>query len=176
MNRDGQMQTDTRRKQIIEKLKKTDKPVSASALAKEYAVSRQIIVGDIALLRAAGYEIEATARGYVIPGKNTGIIRRIACSHTAEQMKDELYAIIDQGCVVEDVIIEHPVYNELRGSLRLASRYDVDCFTERCSRSEAKPLSALTEGIHLHTLSCPSEEAFARVSDSLRKQGILIEN
>ena len=32
----------------------------AAALAREFAVSRQIIVGDIALLRAAGADISAT--------------------------------------------------------------------------------------------------------------------
>ena len=33
----------------------------------------------------------------------------------------------------------------------------------------------LTEGIHLHTLSCPSEDAFRRVRTALREMGVLLE-
>lgn len=168
------MQARERRKKILQRLRSADGPVSATALAAECEVSRQIVVGDIALLRASGEEIEATARGYVIPDKEDGLVRRIACSHSAEQMRDELYAIVDQGCIVEDVIIEHPVYSELRGTLKLASRYDVDCFVARCGKAEARPLSDLTEGIHLHTLRCPGEEAFSRVTEKLKKMGILL--
>ena len=54
-----------RREQIYRQL--TTAPVSATALAKQFAVSRQVIVGDIALLRAEGCSITATARGYIIP-------------------------------------------------------------------------------------------------------------
>lgn len=38
-------------------------PVSATALAKELGVSRQVIVQDIALLRAEGEHILSTNRG-----------------------------------------------------------------------------------------------------------------
>ena len=55
-------------------LKQTDRPISASKLAKELSVSRQIIVGDVALLRASGEKVLATPRGYVIDlyGQLTG--------------------------------------------------------------------------------------------------------
>ena len=61
------MQREKRKDNIIQKLQSTDSPVSASSLAKEFGVSRQIIVGDIAILRAEGHDISSTPRGYVLP-------------------------------------------------------------------------------------------------------------
>lgn len=168
------MDAESRRRQILEKLKDRTAPVSASALAAEFDVSRQIIVGDIALLRASGSAVSSTPRGYILTRPASGVIRQIACRHDSAQMQNELYAIVDQGCTVIDVIVEHPLYGQLTGNLALSSRYDVDQFISRCARSEALPLSFLTEGIHLHTISCPDEAAFLRVKDALRNAGILL--
>ena len=60
------MEAASRRQAILDRLRTADRPVSASALAAGLNVSRQIIVGDIALLRAGGAEISATPRGYVL--------------------------------------------------------------------------------------------------------------
>ena len=46
-----------RRQEILKNIKESDRPVSGSKLAKDYDVSRQVIVQDIALLRASGYDI-----------------------------------------------------------------------------------------------------------------------
>ena len=46
---DGQ----TRREQILKMLEESEQPISGSTLAHQLGVSRQIIVGDVALLRAA---------------------------------------------------------------------------------------------------------------------------
>ena len=72
-----------------------------------------------------------------------------------------------------DVIVEHPIYGQLTGPLDLSSRYEVSQFIARSA--EARPLSVLTEGIHLHTLACPDEEAFRRCVDRLRELGVLLE-
>jgi transcriptional regulator of NAD metabolism len=166
---------DTRRKKILDRLKKSDKPLSASYFAEKLDVSRQIIVGDIALLRAEGEKINATPRGYVLGNEqDDGIQWQIACKHSSEAMKDELYAVVDEGCIVKDVIVDHPVYGQLTGELQLKSRYDVDQFIERVQSTNAKPLSFLTEGIHLHTLICPDEAAYQRIVDNLKKQGVLL--
>ena len=169
------MRAEERRKAVLEILQASPQPVSAGILAGRMAVSRQIIVGDIALLRAAGEEISATPRGYVILRADTGVIRQVACRHSAAGMEEELNAIVDQGCTVVDVIVEHPVYGQLTGPLRLSSRYDVRQFLKRCSASEARPLSDLTGGIHLHTLSCPDGGACGRAMEDLRRLGILLE-
>ena len=60
------------------------------ALAQQYGVSRQIIVGDVALLRAAGEAIDATPRGYVVRRGGTGLLRQAACRHAAADMEQEL--------------------------------------------------------------------------------------
>ena len=169
------MQADQRRQAILDLLKQSPQPVSAGALAKQFCVSRQVIVGDVALLRAAGAEISATPRGYVVQTAPAGLLRQVACRHDSADMEAELNAMVDQGCTVLDVIVEHPVYGQLTGSLQLSSRHDVRQFLDRCARSDARPLSDLTGGIHLHTLSCPDEAAAERVRSVLRELGVLLE-
>ena len=164
-----------RRNAIAQLLEQSQIPVSATALAKEFAVSRQIVVGDVALLRAAGMDITATPRGYVIPHSGAGLKRTLATRHTAEEMEAELNAMVDQGCTVLDVTVEHPIYGQLTGPLNLSNRYEVGQFLSRCRDEEAVPLSLLTEGIHLHTVLCPDEAAFDRVREVLRRLGILLE-
>ena len=169
------MQAEQRRQAILEILQRSLQPVSAGALAGRFSVSRQIIVGDVALLRASGAEITATPRGYVILRETVGLVRQVAVQHDAAGMGDELNAMVDQGCTVLDVIVDHPIYGQLTGPLQLSSRYDVGQFLARCEQSDARPLSELTEGIHLHTLSCPDEAAFGRVCRELRRLGVLLE-
>ena len=169
------MRAEERRQAIKYILQRASQPVSAAALASRFSVSRQIIVGDIALLRAAGADISATPRGYVIQKFPAGLLRQVACRHNGANMEAELNAMVDQGCTVLDVIVEHPVYGQLTGPLQLSNRYDVAQFIARCAQADAQPLSALTEGIHLHTLACPSEDAFLRVQSALRDMGVLLE-
>ena len=157
------MTASERRQQIARLLSASQAPISATTLSQELGVSRQIIVGDIALLRAAGQ---------VIPAQN-GLLRRIACIHSAEETRDELDAMVDCGCTVVDVIVEHPVYGQLTAPLHLSSRLDVDQFMKRMDG--AAPLSQLTGGVHLHTLSCPDETAYEHLLQLLRQRGFLVE-
>ncbi|MGE4352484.1 MAG: transcription repressor NadR [Oscillospiraceae bacterium] len=168
------MTTEERRKAIGELLAGSSVPISATTLARKFSVSRQVIVSDVALLRAGGMAISATPRGYVTTQHQDGLIRTVACVHTLDDMRKELYAIVDNGCSALDVVVEHPIYGQLTGELQLASRYDVDRFMEKLSR-RASPLSALTGGIHLHTLRCPDEAAYVRVLEALRAEGILLD-
>ncbi len=165
-----------RRKELSGILAAAEEPVSASALAQRLNVSRQVIVGDVALLRASGEQIIATPRGYLVSRESAGVRHTIACAHAGgEAMEAELNALVDCGCTVLDVIVDHPVYGQLTGQLSIGSRYDVEIFRQRIEESGARPLSALTEGIHLHTLACPSEAAFHRAVRKLRELGILLE-
>ena len=167
------MRAEERRQAILEHLRQSSRPVSAGLLAERFSVSRQVVVGDVALLRASGADISATPRGYVILKADRGLIRRVACRHDGRGMEAELCAVVDQGCSVLDVIVDHPVYGQLTGPLQLSSRYDVGQFLSRCAG--ARPLSDLTGGIHLHTLSCPDEDAFRRTRESLAALGVLWE-
>lgn len=169
------MRAEERRQAILEYLRQSSRPVSAGYLAERFSVSRQAIVGDVALLRASGADISATPRGYVILKADRGLVRQVACRHDAAGMEAELNAMVDQGCSVLDVIVEHPVYGQLTGSLQLSSRYDVSQFIARCAQSDARPLSDLTGGVHLHTLSCPGEDAFRRAREALAALGVLWE-
>ena len=166
-----------RREKIRQILSGNDSPVSAGALAKQLQVSRQVIVGDVALLRAANVPIEASPRGYVLrlPGSREGILHTVACRHDLNGMRRELYAVVDNGCGVLDVIVEHAVYGQISGQLQIFSRFDADDFMEKLTRSGSLPLCDLTGGVHLHTLSCPTEDAYRRVLQKLKEESVLFE-
>jgi len=167
------MDAQTRRAKIAQRLRQASGPVSASALARECSVSRQVVVGDVALLRAGGLDIVATARGYTLARTEPGFIRTVACVHPSEKMARELEIMVDNGCRVLDVIVEHPVYGQLAGQLGLSSRYDVREFIRKVEENRALPLSCLTMGVHLHTLRCPDEDACRRVLEDLEREGFL---
>lgn len=170
------MNASERRAAVAGLLAQADGPVSATALAGRFGVSRQIIVGDIALLRASGADISATPRGYVSsrPPQAQAAEHTLACVHDYADMGRELYTIVDNGGEAVDVIVEHPVYGQLTGVLQVRSRYDVDEFLRHVAEHAAKPLSDLTGGIHLHTVRCPDEETFRRVRDALEREGFLL--
>lgn len=168
------MKAAERREAVLARLEEAVGPVSATALAKEFSVSRQIIVGDIALLRASGEDISATPRGYVYTRTGSGLMRKIAVFHMSDRTEEELTICVDHGCTVLDVVVEHPVYGQIVGELQLATRYDVSQFMEHVQREKAHSLSELTDGIHLHTLLCRDEESYRRTCEALDEAGILL--
>lgn len=168
-----------RREKIKQLLSQEQVPISASKLAKICSVSRQIIVGDIALIRASGFEIQATPRGYILnkpQSSNDFFEGCIACSHTQDMLEKELYTILDFGGTIVDVTVTHPVYGEISANLHLNSRFDAKMFLEKLKDTEARPLSALTDGIHLHHIRCDSKQIFDRICSALRKEGILFDS
>lgn len=174
--KEAAMDAKKRRNEILDRLKQADTPISASFLAQQLSVSRQIIVGDVAILRAAGAHISATPRGYIFDDKTGAFPYEglLACRHTPEQLQDELYAIVDYGGFIIDVTIEHPIYGQLSGPLNLGSRYDVDLFLEKIRNAEnARPLSVLTDGVHLHRIGCKDEKTFQLIKKVLSQKGII---
>ncbi len=165
-----------RRKAIFESIQTAKAPISANVLAKRFQVSRQLIVGDIALLRAQGCHIIATPRGYVFEeAKPTAFQKTIAVCHRSEDLAEEIYTIVDLGGALLDVIVEHPLYGELRGLLHIYSRYDADRFFAKLNQEKARPLAELTNGIHLHTVQTHDEVSLQRVLSALREKGFLYE-
>lgn len=164
-----------RRHLLLAKLTAADEPLTGTVLAQMLGVSRQIVVGDIAIMRAAGSEIIATPQGYILPsGKHTRVSTvKIACRHDWQNLAEELAIIIDHGGKVVDVIVEHPVYGELRANLMLASRRDLAEFLRKLDDSGAAPLSIVTGGIHLHTIEVPSAAVLQEIEAALNKRGIL---
>ena len=162
-----------RKTRIMEIISSSDKPVSASKIAKELGVSRQIIVGDVALLRASGEDITATPRGYILD-TNRSNHYTIAVKHNNDQLEEELNTIVDLGGKVEDVIVEHPLYGEIKGNLHIYSRYDVSKFMSAVKDNDIAPLSLLTDGVHLHTITVPDEETLERIKEALDEKHILL--
>ena len=170
------MTASQRRQAIQQQLTEAKKPISASALAAMLGVSRQIVVGDVALLRAGGVAVDATPRGYRMHSElpDTGYCGILACAHSSDAaMRQELYFIVDNGGIAEDVTVENPLYGELRAPLHLASRYEVDNFMARAASQPQGLLSRMTGGVHLHTIHCEDEEAFERIRKCLEQAGIL---
>ena len=162
-----------RRGELLRALGESSTPLSAAALAARFSVSRQVIVGDVALLRASGADITATPRGYVLNAAGGGYVATVACVHGMDNMERELNIMVDNGCTVVNVIVEHPVYGQITGELHLSSRHDVRQFMGTVGEYRASLLSALTGGVHLHTLSCPDEAAYRRTLAELREAGML---
>ena len=81
-----------RRNQIVKIIQNSPSPVPARSLAASCQVSRQVIVQDIALIRAAGYDIISTNRGYIL-NSSSQVDRVFKVRHTDERMEEELNAI-----------------------------------------------------------------------------------
>lgn len=165
-----------RREFIVQLLKKSTQPIKGQDIADQTNVSRQVIVTDMALLKTRNEPIIATNRGYLYLHEQPEdhLFRRvIVCHHSPDRTKEELDRIVDCGVTVVDVIVEHPVYGDLTGSLRLSSRYDVEQFLLTISKHEASLLSELTDGVHLHTIEADAIEKLDAACDALRDAGIL---
>lgn len=168
---DGQ----TRRKEMIRMLELTTKPLSGTALANAFGISRQVVVQDIALLRAEGYDLLATARGYLLNQEAGRMASRVVLvKHTANQIEDELNTIVDNGGRVRNVIVSHDVYGDLTGDLMLKTRRDVKNFVEKIQSSEAALLSILTAGMHMHTIEATTEEELDLIEEELKEKGYLL--
>ena len=168
-----------RRKFILQLLKESSVPITGGELAEQTNVSRQVIVGDITLLKAKGEPIIATSQGYIYLKQNTSMPlfeRTIACRHTPVDTEKELNLLVDHGVLVKDVKIEHAVYGDLTASIMVSNRQEVKQFLKRLQTTKASLLSELTGGYHLHTLSASTEQALNKAESALKAEGILLES
>lgn len=170
------MKATQRRQTIIEILGKTSQAISASQLAHQLGVSRQVIVGDVALLRANNQDIFSTPRGYLLANNlmSHDYKGKLVCCHSLEETQDELKLIVENGGRILDVEIEHPVYGMLTAALNISTIEDVLNFAEKMDSSSATLLSSLTQGIHLHTIACPSKDIFDTIKEALDNRGYLM--
>ncbi|WP_338470384.1 transcription repressor NadR [Niallia sp. XMNu-256] len=168
---------DERREFILQLLKESSEPLTGSELASKTSVSRQIIVGDVSLLKARDEPIIATSQGYIYmktQAPTNYVERTVACNHPPERTKEELNLLVDYGVTVKDVKIEHPVYGDLTASILVSNRKEVKQFMERIKETQASYLLELTNGIHLHTLRGASEKVLEEAENALREAGFLI--
>jgi len=166
-----------RRSRIAEIIGTSKTPVTGTELSNILHVTRQVVVQDIALLRAGGLPVIATPAGYMMleVARKARPMKVFVCRHeTLEQAEEELMIMVKNGGKVRDVIIEHPVYGEISGSLMLTTPADVKSLIVRLSRKDAMMLSSTTGGVHMHTVEASSEEALAQIEEKLRSAGILM--
>jgi transcriptional regulator of NAD metabolism len=170
------MNSKERREYIKQLLKKNNITYKGQFLAEELSVTRQVIVKDIAIIRAEGVNIIATSEGYlIIPNDESNYVRRvIAVSHTRDDIYDELKCIVKHGGVVEDVTVEHSLYGEIRAMLMIKTSMDIENFIKKFSEYDAKPLSSLTNGIHLHTIRAENEDIMESIIKELKDSNYLI--
>ena len=170
------MTGDERRKEILSKLQQTDAPLSGTALAKALHVSRQIIVQDIALMRAENYGILSTNKGYLLRSKkaeNTQPKRVFFVKHETGQVLDEFKTIIELGGKVLDVAVEHELYGQICVDLFIETEADAVDFHNKMMLCRDNPLKVLTDDCHYHTVCAPSEKLLDLIEAELHRKGYL---
>lgn len=165
---------EARRKAIVDLLQTKHEPVKGSTLAEIFGVSRQVIVQDIAILKAEDHKILSTRQGYQMEAP--GLAKRtFKVIHGDDEIEKELHLIVDLGGVVEDVHINHRVYGVIRADLDIASRRDVKKFLENLDQGISQPLKDITGGYHYHTVLAESEEILDEIEEALYMAGMLRE-
>lgn len=164
------MKAEERRKEIISLLNSEGAPVSGSTLAEKLNISRQMIVHDIALLKAQGYDILSTNSGYMI--KETPKYERVfKVRHTSDRTEEELTLIVDLGATVENVYIWHKVYGKIEAQLNIFSKRGIRQFIEGIKSGNSKELMNITDGYHYHTVKADSNETLDKIQSELDKRG-----
>lgn len=170
------MTGEERRMKILSKLQETDAPLSGTALAKAFHVSRQIIVQDIALMRAEDYGILSTNKGYLLRSKkqeNTQPMRVFFVKHETQQVLDEFLTIIDLGGKILNVAVEHEIYGQICVDLLIETKADAEDFHHKLLTCRDNPLKVLTDDCHYHTVAAPSERLLDLIEEDLRRKGYL---
>ncbi|WP_315121827.1 transcription repressor NadR [uncultured Clostridium sp.] len=170
------MNSEERRQYIINLLVKSSSPIKGQKLAEELGLTRQVIVKDIAILRAKGTDIIATPDGYIInKDEKGGYFKILALCHNSDEIEEELKTIIKYGGVVKDVLVDHPLYGEIKAMLMIKNLYDVDNFVKKFTNYKAEPLLILTNGVHLHTIWTEKEDQMNKIIEELSEKGYLLE-
>lgn len=166
------MKAATRRNEIAAVLLSSDAPVSGSSLSEKFGVSRQIIVQDISLLKAAGYDILATHNGYIL--QSSPLKERVfKLRHTTDDTEDELTTIVNLGGTVADVFVWHKVYGKVEAKLNIFSNMHVKQFIEGVRSGQSSELMNITGGYHYHTVRAESEEILDKIQDALNAKGYI---
>lgn len=162
-----------RRKELVSILTNEKCAVPGSYLAKVLNCSRQIIVSDIALLKASGYDILATNRGYII--NFSPLCERVfKVKHTSEQTKEELSLIVNSGGIVADVFVWHKVYGKIKADLNIFSSAGIDKFIEGIKSGKSTELMHITDGYHYHTVKADSVHILNEIENELNKRNFIV--
>ena len=163
-----------RRTAIMDQIKNSERPVSGSALARTFQVSRQVIVQDMAVIRASTPGILSTTRGYVLQqDKDIACTREFKVRHGQEKAAEELNLIVDCGGRVKNISISHRVYGRVTAEMDIRSRQDVNEFVQAINSSHSSVLSSATSGYHYHLIEASSQERLDLIGEQLKKAGFL---
>lgn len=169
------MAGNTRREKLIQIIQDRKAPISGGELAQMLGVSRQVIVQDIALLRASDLDIISTTKGYLLyQTKEITFQRIIHVKHSTKDIEDELCTIVDNGGKVLDVHVIHEIYGQIVTELIIRNRNDVYDFVKQVNEKKIVPLKELTAGTHHHTIEADSEGTLDRVEEALREKNYLL--
>ncbi len=166
------MKAAERRKAIVNLLLSEQTAISGSSLSEHFGVSRQIIVGDITILKNSGYDILSTHNGYLIH-KSPLKERVFKLHHTTKQTEDELNLIVDLGGTVVDVFVWHKVYGRVVAKLNIFSRLNVKQFIEGVRTGKSSELMNITGGYHYHTVRAESGEILDKIENALKERGYI---
>lgn len=162
-----------RRKEIVEIIMASEEPISGTVLSERLGVSRQIIVQDIAMLRAEGYDVLSTHQGYVIT-KGPFAERVFKLRHTSEQTEDELTTIVSMGGTVVNVFVWHKVYGKVEAGMNIFSKRGIEQFIEGIKSGKSSELMHITSGYHYHTVRAESERLLDEIEAKLDEKGYIV--
>lgn len=163
-----------RRQELLRTLRMAGEPILGSELAQRFNVSRQVLVQDMAILRAAGSDVIATPRGYLLRNPEPVAHRDVLhLRHGREALADEMTILVDLGIRILDDVIDHPVFGPLRTDLYVSSRQDVRELDERLRETNSLPLLSLTDGRHSHTVESARPDLLTKAREELQSRGYL---
>ncbi len=168
------MKATERRAEILSLIANSEQPVPANVLKEKFNVSRQVIVQDVAILRANGFDVIATNRGYVVSAR-ASCSRVFKCRHTLEQLVDEGNLVIGLGGKIDDIFVNHRVYGRITARLDLKTTTDIEELYRSLVSGASKPLMSVTDGYHYHTVFAEDEQTLDAIERALREKGYLIE-
>lgn len=167
------MKTAERRSEIMKLLSSSEEPIPAKDLSVKFGVSRQVIVQDMAVIRAAVSGIIATNRGYLLQ-KSDVCSREFKVKHNELRTEEELNLIVDCGGEVKNVSISHRIYGRITAELDIRSRQDVCEFIERLKESSSSLIGNATSGYHYHLVEASTEDRLNLIEKKLSEAGLLV--
>ncbi|MDD5901622.1 MAG: transcription repressor NadR [Lachnospiraceae bacterium] len=162
-----------RRKELVALIMASDGPVSGTTLSEQLGVSRQIIVQDIAMLRAEGYDVLSTHQGYVI-SQGPFAERVFKLRHTSEQTEDELTTIVSLGGTIVNVFVWHKVYGKIEAGMNIFSVRGITQFMDGIKSGKSKELMHITEGYHYHLVRADSKKILDEIEQALDRKGYIV--
>jgi transcriptional regulator of NAD metabolism len=165
-----------RRERIVDLLREGRRSITGSELSSALGVSRQAIVNDIAILRAAGEPIAGGPQGYRWGGDQpSAVLATIECRHDREGCQKELETLVAHGVAVLDVVVDHVLYGVVRADMNVCTHRDVQRYVEVLQTSDVEPLGVLTGGVHAHHVQAPDAVALGSARSDLSALGILVD-